>query len=72
MNIAAGDILESDRRRKGQRSVTFQRADELSDEQLMTRLSGPGVEVAISKLYDRYSRTVYGVGLKILGNRSLA
>jgi RNA polymerase sigma-70 factor (ECF subfamily) len=72
MNIAAGDILESDRRGKGQRSVTFQRADELSDEQLMTRLSGPGVEVAISKLYDRYSRTVYGVGLKILGNRSLA
>ena len=72
MNIAAGDILESDRRRKGQRSVTSQRADELSDEQLMTRLSGPGVEVAISKLYDRYSRTVYGVGLKILGNRSLA
>src|SRR5918995_7039453 len=72
MNIAAGDILESDRRRKGQRSVTSQRADELSDEQLMTRLSGPGVEVALSKLYDRYSRTVYGVGLKILGNRSLA
>jgi RNA polymerase sigma-70 factor (ECF subfamily) len=72
MNVAAGDILESDRRRKGQRSVTSQRADELSDEQLMTRLSGPGVEVAISKLYDRYSRTVYGVGLKILGNRSLA
>ena len=52
--------------------MTSQRADELSDEQLMTRLSGPGVEVAISKLYDRYSRTVYGVGLKILGNRSLA
>src|SRR5215203_5077 len=72
MNIAAGDILESDRRRKGQRSVTSQRTDELSDEQLMTRLSGPGVDVAISKLYDRYSRTVYGVGLKILGNRSLA
>ena len=72
MNIAAGDILESDRRRKGQRSVTSQQADELSDEQLMTRLSGPGVEAAISKLYDRYSGTVYGVGLKILGNRSLA
>ena len=72
MNIAAGDILESDRRRKGQRSVTSQRADELSDEQLMTRLGGPGVEVAISELYDRYSRTVYGVGLKILRERSLA
>ncbi len=52
--------------------MTSQRADELSDEQLVTRLGGPGVEVAISELYDRYSRTVYGVGLKILGERSLA
>ena len=49
-----------------------QRADELSDEQLMTRLTGPEVEAALSKLYDRYSRTVFGVGLKILGDRSLA
>ena len=49
-----------------------QRADELSDEQLMTRLDGPEVEAALSKLYDRYSRTVYGVGLKILGDRSSA
>jgi RNA polymerase sigma-70 factor, ECF subfamily len=47
-------------------------ADGLSDEQLMTNLDGPDVEVALSKLYDRYSRTVYGVGLKILGDRSLA
>jgi RNA polymerase sigma-70 factor, ECF subfamily len=49
-----------------------QRADELSDEQLMARLTGPGVEAALSALYDRYSRTVYGVGLKILGDRSLS
>jgi len=49
-----------------------QRADEPSDEQLMTNLDGPGVEVALSKLYDRYSRTVFGVGLKILGDRSMA
>ncbi len=49
-----------------------QRADELSDEQCMARLNGPEVESAISALYDRYSRTVYGVGLKILGDRSLA
>ena len=49
-----------------------QRADELSDEQLMTRLSGPEVEAALSKLYDRYSRTVYGVGMKTLGDRSSA
>jgi RNA polymerase sigma-70 factor (ECF subfamily) len=72
MDFAAGDILESDGIRRGQRSVASQRADELTDEQCMTRLSGPEVEAALSALYDRYSRTVYGVGLKILGNRSLA
>jgi RNA polymerase sigma-70 factor (ECF subfamily) len=38
----------------------------------MARLAGPEVEVVLSKLYDRYSRTVFGVGLKILGDRSLA
>jgi RNA polymerase sigma-70 factor, ECF subfamily len=52
--------------------VMSQRADELSDEQLMTHLGGPEVEAALSVLYDRYSRTVFGVGLKILGERSLA
>jgi RNA polymerase sigma-70 factor, ECF subfamily len=52
--------------------VMSRRADGLSDEQLMTNLDGPEVEVALSKLYDRYSRTVYGVGLKILGDRSTA
>src|SRR5215204_3449102 len=72
MVVAAGDILESDGKGRGQRSVASQRADELTDEQCMTRLSGPEVEAALSALYDRYSRTVYGVGLKILGNRSLA
>ena len=51
MNIAAGDIPESSRRPS---SVTSQRADELSDEQLVTRLGGPGGEVAISELYPRY------------------
>ena len=48
------------------------RTDKLSDEQLMARLDGPEVEAALSKLYDRYSRTVYGVGIKILGDRSSA
>ena len=38
----------------------------------MSRLGGPEVEAALSKLYDRYSHTVYGVGLKILGDRSLS
>ena len=47
-------------------------ADELPDEQLMARLDGPEVEAALSKLYDRYSRTVFGVGSNILGDRSLA
>jgi RNA polymerase sigma-70 factor (ECF subfamily) len=49
-----------------------QRAVEPSDEQLVTNLDGPGVEVALSKLYDRYSRTVFGVGLRVLGDRSMA
>jgi DNA-directed RNA polymerase specialized sigma24 family protein len=48
------------------------RMNKLSDEQLMTRLDGPEVEAALSELYDRYSRTVFGVGLKMLGDRSMA
>jgi RNA polymerase sigma-70 factor, ECF subfamily len=73
MNIAVGDILESDRRRRSPRSAMARRSDELSDEELMARLGGPQLEKALSELYDRYSRTVYGVGLKILGGeRSLA
>src|SRR5215218_1920026 len=70
MGFATRDIL-SDRQRSPGRVMT-QRADEPSDEQLMTDLDGPGVEAALSKLYDRYSRTVFGVGLKILSDRSLA
>ena len=46
------------------------RTNELSDEQLMARLDGPEIEASISALYDRYSRTVFGVGLNILGDRS--
>jgi RNA polymerase sigma-70 factor (ECF subfamily) len=38
----------------------------------MDRVAGPEVEVALSALYDRYSRTVFGVGLRLLGDRSLA
>ena len=72
MDAAAGDILESDRRPRSPRCVMSQRADEISDEQCMTHLTGPEVEAAVSALYDRYSRTVYGVGLKILGDRSSA
>jgi RNA polymerase sigma-70 factor (ECF subfamily) len=52
--------------------VMSQRANEISDEQCMARLAGPEVEAALSKLYDRYRRTVFGVGLKFLGDRTLA
>src|SRR5215216_7412796 len=38
----------------------------------MTNLIDAGIEAALSKLYDRYSRTVFGVGSNILGDRSLA
>jgi RNA polymerase sigma-70 factor, ECF subfamily len=72
MDIAVSDLLESDRRQRSSHSVMSRRADGLSDEQLMTNLDEPQVEVALSKLYDRYSRTVYGVGLNILGDRATA
>jgi RNA polymerase sigma-70 factor, ECF subfamily len=52
--------------------VTAGQMDALSDEQLMERLEGPEVEGALARLYDRYGRTVFGVGLKMLGDRSLA
>jgi RNA polymerase sigma-70 factor (ECF subfamily) len=70
MSFATRDIL-NDRQRSPGHEMT-QRADEPSDEQLMINLDGSGVEAALSKLYDRYSRTVFGVGLKILGDRSMA
>jgi RNA polymerase sigma-70 factor, ECF subfamily len=70
MSFATKDILNDGRRSPGHEMN--QRAEEPSDEQLMDNLDGPGVEVALSKLYDRYSRTVFGVGLKILGDRSMA
>jgi hypothetical protein len=63
MGLATRDTLH-DRQRSPAHEMT-RRADEPSDEQLMTKLDGPGVEAALSELYDRYSRTVFGVGLKI-------
>jgi RNA polymerase sigma-70 factor, ECF subfamily len=67
MGLAARSIIEGDKKVRSLRSVMPQRADELSDEQLITGLAGPEVEAALSALYDRYSRTVFGVGLKLLG-----
>jgi RNA polymerase sigma-70 factor, ECF subfamily len=73
MAVAADGTLESEETRlRSPRHVMPQRADEISDEQLMVHLDGSRVEATISALYDRYSRTVFGVGLKILGDRSLA
>jgi RNA polymerase sigma-70 factor (ECF subfamily) len=67
MGLAARSIIEGYREVRSLRSVMPQRTDELSDEQLITGLAGPEVEAALSALYDRYSRTVFGVGLKLLG-----
>src|SRR5215208_722314 len=67
MGLAARSIIEGYKEVRSLRSVMSQQADELSDEQLMRGLAGPEVEAALSTLYDRYSRTVFGVGLKLLG-----
>jgi RNA polymerase sigma-70 factor, ECF subfamily len=72
VDIAVRDLLDSDKRQNSSHPVMSRRTDRLSDEQLMTNLGGAEVEAALSELYDRYSRTVFGVGLKILGDRSLA
>ena len=72
MSIAAGDVLKSEKKSRGPRLVRSGRMDALSDEQCMIRLDGPEVEAAFAQLYGRYGRTVFGVGLKILGDRSLA
>ena len=72
MSVTAGDVLEGERESWRLRPVTSGQMDALSDEQLMTRLEGPEVEAALARLYDRYGRTVFGVGLKMLGDRSLA
>jgi RNA polymerase sigma-70 factor, ECF subfamily len=72
MGVTAGDVLEGERKAGGLRPVTAGQMDALSDEQLMARLESPEVEAAVSTLYDRYGRTVFGVGLKMLGDRSLA
>jgi RNA polymerase sigma-70 factor (ECF subfamily) len=72
MSVPVGSILRSDRRARGPHSVMPHRVNELSDEQLMAGVVGEEVEAALSALYDRYSRTVFGVGLKLLSDRSLA
>ncbi len=72
MPVAADGTLEGEERVRSPRYAMPRRAGRVSDEQLMVRLGGPGVEATISELYDRYGHTVFGVGLRILGDRSLA
>jgi RNA polymerase sigma-70 factor (ECF subfamily) len=73
MSIATRSIIGGEMGVRRLRSVMPPRANELSDEQLMDCLGGPEIEAALSALYDRYRRTVFGVGLKLLGgDRSLA
>jgi RNA polymerase sigma-70 factor, ECF subfamily len=75
VGFATSDLVRSGERQRSPRRVMTQRTDELSDEQLMALLDESPqqqLDAALSTLYNRYSRTVYGVGLKILSERSLA
>ena len=70
MSIPVRSIIREGKRVRGLHSIMPHRADELSDEQLMDQLAGQEeVGAALSALYDRYSRTVFGVGVKLLGDR---
>ena len=72
MSIAAASIISEGNRARRLRPVVSHRADDLSDQQLIEQVAGARPEAALSTLYDRYSRTVFGVGLKLLGDHSLA
>jgi RNA polymerase sigma-70 factor, ECF subfamily len=73
MSIPVRSIIREGKRVRSLHSIMPHRADELSDEQLMDQLAGQEeVGAALSALYDRYSRTVFGVGVKLLGDRSSA
>ena len=45
---------------------------DVADEVLVQRVAQSGDERALSELYDRYARLVYGAGMRYLGDRSLA
>jgi RNA polymerase sigma-70 factor, ECF subfamily len=62
---AEAAIIRGDgRERLGVRDVT--------DEVFVRRVARSGDERAISELYDRYARLIYGAGVRYLGNRALA
>ena len=70
--LPGGALIASKRGARNQSLATVRQADKLSDEELMASMAEPEVEAALSMLYDRYKRTVFGVGIKLLGDRSLA
>src|ERR687889_603170 len=73
MSVPVRSIIREGKRVRSLHSIMPRRADELSDEQLMDQHAGQEeVGAALSALYDRYSRTVFGVGVKLLGDRSSA
>jgi RNA polymerase sigma-70 factor, ECF subfamily len=73
MSIPVRSIIREGKRVRSLHSMMPRRPDELSDEQLMDHLARQEeVGAALSALYDRYSRTVFGVGVKLLGDRSSA
>jgi RNA polymerase sigma-70 factor, ECF subfamily len=74
MSIPVRSIIDRGGKRvRSLHSIMPRRPDELSDEQLMDHLAEQEeVGAALSALYDRYSRTVFGVGVKLLGDRSSA
>src|SRR5215208_7186165 len=73
MSIPVRSIIREGKRVRSLHSIMPRRPDELSDEQLIDQLAGQEeVGAALSALYDRYSRTVFGVGVKLLGDRSSA
>lgn len=55
----------------GERAATGPAMGDLTDEELLERLTG-GEQRALSELYDRYSRPVYSTGMRLLGDASLA
>ena len=72
MGIAAGSIMTEGKRARRVCHAMLHRMDDLPDEQLMDHVVEAHDEAALSTLYNRYSRTVFGIGLKLLGDRSLA
>lgn len=47
-------------------------ADAARDDVLARRVAAPGDDGALAALYDRYGGMVYAMGLRLLGDRSLA